>query len=130
MSATITVRDEMTADVWMKTLPRGVLTAHITVRDLIRKRVCEEVQGYNQARPEHVHGLIQPTAVERVLNGDTLQRRQQLDWEEQYRRAIAAFERNGFFILVDNRQVESLDDEIELKDGAEISFITLVPLVG
>lgn len=112
MSAAITVHDEMTADVWMKTLPRGVLTAHITVRDLIRKRVYEEVQGYNQARPEHVCGLIQPTAVERVLNGDTLQQRQQLDWEEQYRRAIAA------------------DDEIDLKDDANISFITLVPLVG
>ena len=38
-------------------------------------------------------------------------------------------DRNGQ-LLVDNRQVESLDEEIELKVATEVSFIKLVPLVG
>jgi hypothetical protein len=84
----------------------------------------------NRATPGYFHGLVQPTDAERVLNGGKLQKLRQIDWEEQYRRAIIAFERNGYFILVDDRQVESLDDEIELTADTEISFVKLVPLVG
>ena len=41
-----------------------------------------------------------------------------------------AFTRNGFFVLVGDRQVESLDEELELKVDTDVSFVKLVPLVG
>ena len=56
--------------------------------------------------------------------------RPKIDWEAQYARAIEAFTRNGFFVLVDDQQLESLDDEIFVRPGTAISFVKLVPLVG
>jgi hypothetical protein len=80
--------------------------------------------------PEYFRGLVQPTDAERVLNGYKLRQRRKIDWEEQYRRATEAFERNGFLILADDQQVENLDDEIEIRVNTEVSFVRLVPLVG
>jgi hypothetical protein len=53
-----------------------------------------------------------------------------VDPDEQYERAIRAFERNGFVVLVDDRQIEDLDAEVDLRMGTEITFLKLVPLVG
>jgi len=105
-------------------------TARISARELIRKRVYEEVREYNLKEPEIFRGLVQPTDAERALNGYRLRERRQIDWQAQFKRAVEAFERNGFFILVDDRQVESLDEEIEIKLRTEVSFVKLVPLVG
>ena len=43
---------------------------------------------------------------------------------------VEAFGRNGFVVLVDDRQVEELDEDIELALGTEVTFLKLVPLVG
>ena len=54
----------------------------------------------------------------------------QIDEEEQFHRALTAFESNGFFILVDDSQVTALDGEIVLAHDTTIRFIRLLPLVG
>jgi hypothetical protein len=53
-----------------------------------------------------------------------------VDAEEQCARALEAFGRNGFVVLVDDRQVEELDDVVDLPVGAQVTFLRLVPLVG
>jgi hypothetical protein len=130
MAATVTIYDETTVGERTHTLTLKFLTARVTARELIRRRVYEEVQEFNVSTPEYFRGLVQPAEAERVLNGYKLRHRRKIDWEEQYRRALDAFQTNGFFMLVDDRQVEGLDEEIELKVGTEVSFIKLVPLVG
>jgi hypothetical protein len=47
-----------------------------------------------------------------VANGYRLKGKRKIDWEEQFAKALAAFERNGFFVLVGERQAESLDEEL------------------
>jgi hypothetical protein len=42
----------------------------------------------------------------------------------------AAFARNGFVMIAGNRQVDDLDEVIDLSRAAEVSFIRLVPLAG
>jgi len=74
--------------------------------------------------------LVEPTNAERVLNGYKLKAKRKIDWEEQHKRALEAFERNGFFVLVGDKQAESLDQEFEVKVETEVSFVKLVPLVG
>jgi hypothetical protein len=128
--ATVTIYDETTAGERTRGLTLEFLTARVTARELIRRRVYEEVQEYNLSTPEHFRGLVQPTEAERVLNGYKLRQRRKINWEEQFERAVEAFDRNGFFMLVDDRQVESLDEEIELKVSTEVSFVKLLPLVG
>jgi hypothetical protein len=53
-----------------------------------------------------------------------------VDWEAQFRKALRAFQANRFLILVDRRQLDGLDDEIELRHDTEITFLKLVPLAG
>lgn len=106
------------------------LTETLTVRELIRARIYQEVQDFNRHRPEFFTGLVEPTNAERTLNGARLRQPRPVDWEEQFERALRAFEGNGFFILVGDRQAESLDERFRVAVDAEISFVKLTPLVG
>jgi hypothetical protein len=130
MAATISIFDETTTGERTASLKLDFLTTRITARELIRRRVYEEVQEYNLSMGEYFRGLVQPTDAEPVLNGFKLRKKRKIDWEAQYQRAVDAFERNSFILLVDDRQVESLDEEIELKLNTVASFMKLVPLVG
>lgn len=128
--ATVTVYDETTSGGRTNELTLEFLDERITVRELIRSRVYQEVTEYNARMPEYFRGLVQPTDAERVLNGYRVRERRRLDWEAQYENAIAAFRGNGFMILVDDRQVVELDEVVELRHDAAVTFLKLVPLVG
>ncbi len=130
MPATLTVHDETTSGQKTNTFTLECLTERVTVRELIRARIYQEVQDYNQKEPEYFRGLVEPTNAERVLNGYKLKAKRKIDWQEQYNRALQAFERNGFFVLVGDKQAETLDQEFEVKVDTEVSFVKLVPLVG
>ncbi|MCW3062034.1 MAG: hypothetical protein JWQ02_3855 [Capsulimonas sp.] len=130
MSHQITIYDETLSGERTPSLSLDLLSANITLRELIRRRVYEEVQDYNASTPEYFRGFVQPTDAERVLNSYRLKERKHIDWEAQYDRAIQSFLSNGFFVLVDDRQIEDLDTQIELKIKTQISFVKLVPLVG
>jgi hypothetical protein len=101
-----------------------------SARELIRSRVQQKVERYNQSLPDVFHGLVQPEESEQILNGFRLKVKRPLNWEVQYERACSSFERNGFLLLVDGRQVSELDERIELRPDSEIQFVKLVPLVG
>jgi hypothetical protein len=73
---------------------------------------------------------VQPTDAEQTLNGFRVRDHRQIDWKQQSERACDAFERNGFFVLVDDRQPDSLDEEITVGPDTRVSFVKLVPLVG
>jgi len=130
MPATLTIHDETSSGQKTHSFTLECLTERMTVRELIRARIYQEVQDYNMREPEYFRGLVEPTQAERTLNGYRLRERRKLDWQEQFQSAVEAFERNGFFVLVGNRQAERLDDEFEVKVDTEVSFVKLVPLVG
>jgi hypothetical protein len=130
MPTTITIHDETTSGQKTNSFTLDCLTEQMTVRELVRARIYQEVQDYNQKEPEYFRGLVEPTHAERVLNGYKLKAKRKIDWQEQYNRALEAFARNGFFVLVGDKQAESLDQEFEVKVDTEVSFVKLVPLVG
>jgi hypothetical protein len=130
MTTTLTIRDETTSGGTLHEFAMEVLTERITVRELIRSRVYQEVQDYNLRQPQEYRGLVQPTDAERTLNGFKLLKPRQLDWKTQFDKAVEAFEANQILILLDDKQVESLDDEIEVKPGTRVSFLRLTMLVG
>src|SRR6266487_5123555 len=105
MAATLTVRDETATGQSLSETVIEFLTERITVRELIRGRVYQEVQDYNRRQPEIFRGLVQPTDAEQQLNGGfKLRKRRDIDWKQQFEKACDAFERNGFFVLVDDKQ--------------------------
>ncbi len=132
MARTLTIRDETTFDFGGadEGITLDLPSERITVRELIRTRVYQEVRDHNLNRPEYFRGLVQPTDAERTLNGFKVRQRRRIDPEKQFERAIESFHRNGFFILVDGLQVDELEEEIEIKPDTTATFLKLVPLVG
>ena len=130
MPATLTIHDESATGETLLELTLTVSTERITVRDLIRQRVWHEVEEYNRRKPDTFHGLVQPTDSERTLNGYKLKQPRAIDATTQLAKAIDAFQGNRIIMLVDDRQVESLDEEITLQPNTRVSFLRLTPLVG
>ena len=97
----------------------------VSVRDIITERVYREVTEYNQRASQYKYALVQPTADEIQLNP-----KKQVNAERQVEIALAAFESNGFFLLVDDKQLEHLEQTVTIGDNTVISFIKLTPLVG
>ena len=130
MASTITIQDKssLSGPGFFWELP--VATEQLTVRELIKIRVFEEVEDYNARQSDLYRGLVQPTETEQTLNGYKMLKRREIDWEEQYESAVQAFQQNGFLVLVDDRQVTELDDVIEILPETSVTFLKLVPLIG
>jgi hypothetical protein len=129
--ALLTIQDETAMGGILHRLELEIAQETLTVRDLIAKRVQQEVAAYNARQPEVYRGLVQPTDSEKVLNGFRLRRAAKpIDAEEQLYKALEGFQQNSYFVLVNDRQVETLDEKIWLGAGATASFIKLTPLVG
>jgi hypothetical protein len=133
MSTTLKIRDETTLSLGgddERGFTLDLPDERITVRQLIRARVYREVHDYNLDQPEYFHGLIQPSDAERSLNGFKMRARRRIDPEKQVDLAERAFYTNGFILLVDDRQVDELEEEIEIRPDTTVTFLKLVPLVG
>lgn len=77
----------------------------VTARELIRLRARREFAArFPDALPE--------------------EREHQADLAER------AFRTNGFFLLVGDRQVEELDETVDLRTEPEVLFLRLLPLAG
>lgn len=134
----LTIRDETATGGVTGELTLDVLSETITVRELIRSRVYQEVDDHNRrvrgagAAPPY-RGLVTPTPDEQTLNGPRAggeTREREIDWRQQFEVACDAFDRNGFFVLIDDKQAESLDEAVTLSASSRVSFVKLTPLVG
>jgi hypothetical protein len=121
-------RDRHRARAARWTLPH--LPESITVRELIRHRVREEVARHNARPGHHFAGLVQPLDAEAELNGYRLRSPRRIEWEQQADIAERAFATNGFFVLVGDHQAEDLDDVVDLASDPDVAFVKLVPMVG
>jgi hypothetical protein len=133
MTATLTVRDETPAGGVSNEWSLEFLNETITVRDLIRERVYQEVQDHNVAQRAigPYRGLVQPEGYEQALNGPRSDAKPRpIDWHKQYEKAVEAFEANQVLILIDDRQAESLDESFTIGPGTSVTFLRLTLLVG
>jgi hypothetical protein len=144
---TITVIDEtMTGNILRQTtldMPDSVTT----VQDLIIARVTQEVEKYNKSKEEFLLNglLVRPTDAEVMLNhkpqphsrveffeekDKKLKKHLIVDVEKQCYIALDAFQKNGFMMLIDNRQAEDLLETVLIQPKTVLSFIKLTALVG
>jgi hypothetical protein len=132
MLTKLLIRDETTAGLGKAehTFTVHVSGEKISIRELIRQRVTQEVEEFNSRQPAVFRMLVQPNDTERTLNGFKFHTPRLVDPITQYEKAIEAFEGNGFIVLVDNYQVQELDDEIALHPETSVTFLKLIPLVG
>ncbi len=129
MPLTLSLLDETTAGERRSAGEFRFDIATLTLREIIRLRVQQEVERFNDSESEAFQGLIRPEKTERILN-DVRDRRLVLDWEKQYVKAISAFKGNGFLVFVDDRQLTDLEETIQLTAETKVTFLKLVPLIG
>ncbi len=127
---TLAIRDETTNGEPAHEFLLEVPAEHLTVRELIRSRVYQEVQDWNRRCPPVFRGLIQPTEAEQSLNGFAMKDIRQIDWKRQFDRAVEAFNTHRVIILVDDQHIDDIDAEITLRQGTVVSFLRLTPLTG
>ncbi|MFD8271648.1 hypothetical protein [Streptomyces flaveolus] len=101
--ATVTFRDETPTGKQLTERKLTGLPDRMTVRELIALRVREEATRHD-AHP--------------------------VDVARRTKAAEHAFLTNGFFVLSGDRQLESLDETVDLTPAPTLIFIKLVALVG
>ncbi|OLT35766.1 hypothetical protein BJF79_31915 [Actinomadura sp. CNU-125] len=126
----VTFRDETATGAPVAEFAVAGLPGRMTVRELIRLRVREEVARHNARPSDRFAGLVRPDDAEAEQNGYRLREPRRLDWERQADIAERAFLGNGFVMLAGDRQVDDLDEEIDLTADPDLVFIKLVPLAG
>ncbi|MBT1697316.1 hypothetical protein KK083_10540 [Fulvivirgaceae bacterium PWU4] len=126
----LTIRDRTGAGKVTHEMRVPLRTDKVTVQDIIEARVIAEVDAYNAKLPEYFQGLVQPTDAESTLNGYKMKVRKKVDPEKQVYIALDAFQKNAYFVLIDNKQAEALDQEVHVKSSTTVSFLKLTPLVG
>lgn len=109
---TVTVVDETTSGERRAGGECAVPGERPTLRELIRSRALQEAADSPEQPGPGQPGSGQPGP------------------EERCALALAAFERNGFLVLVGERQVEDLDERLDLRSDPEVTFLRLVPLAG
>ena len=124
----------MLVEVLDKTIPGEIsntfkieLEQITTPEKIISARVHVEVKNYNNKIFKKQHSLVMPLKKEDALNS---KKTKEVDAEKQIYVALEAFQKNGFFIMVDDLQVTELKQKIQLKSNSTISFIKLTQLVG
>ena len=127
---TIAIKDENFSGSIIHEINLDFQQENVTVRDIITQRVIHEVENYNQKLPAYFNGLVESSDAEKTINGFKLTTRKMIDAEKQVYVALDAFTKNGYFLLIDTIQSESLEQEVFLKSTTSISFIKLTPLVG
>lgn len=127
MPALLTIRDQALCGNESSEWMLEVAAERITVRELIRSRVYQEVSEFNTLQPRRFGGLVQPTAFEDKINP---QNQRIIDWKAQFDLACDAFEKSRILILVGDRQVTSLESEIDITPSTTVTFMRLMLLVG
>ncbi|MGD1916623.1 MAG: hypothetical protein ACFCBV_10620 [Phycisphaerales bacterium] len=140
MPATLTIRDEglgaaegQGVDIYELTVP----DERLTIRELIRERVYQEVDDHNHraraGEDNRFRGLVRPNDVEASLNSAASREKRtprQIDWKAQFELATEAFEDRRVLVLVGEKQATDLDEVFTISPGMEVTFLRLVPLVG
>jgi len=130
MAINVKIKDQSGAGRVAATTTLEGISSRITLRDLVRTRVRDEVARYNAGPQPVFSGLVMPEGAKATPEGFRMAKPRRINWETQADRALESFSRNGFFVLVDDRQVTDLDEELELTADSDIRFVRLVQLIG
>jgi hypothetical protein len=113
----------------------------ITLAELIQSKVAAKVFAVNEGMDDWLRPASNfLSEEERRLNKNLVEQREEkrrkamkelkLDAEQAGYEALAGFQRNAFFVIVDGTQKTDLEEELQLSEYSQVQFIRLMPLVG
>lgn len=140
MSAVLRIIDKQLGQVANDSFELHLASERLTARELIERRVADEVEQINQNRSkirrDHDQARsflvrIDTDATEKRLNTPKpLRHKTTLNEAEEIETAIKGFMSNVFVLLFDDHQIEDLDSELTVTPTSEVVFLRMVPLVG
>ena len=118
-----------------------LVSERMTPREIIRRRVENEVAELNNQRRMKAGATASTRSFlvdsgssppELLLNAKRSPKGPLalLDAESETDRALTAFGKRAFILLVDDRQVEDPDAAVTVGQGSEVVFLYLTPLKG
>ena len=102
----------------------------VSVRSLIEARVDRFLSWQSERQKEIAHPSVGLDTREVELNPSRQRKPDSDKRSRMVEESCEAFEKNGFFVLVDGVQKHRLDEMVPLTPESEIRFLQLVPLVG
>lgn len=137
---TLTVIEEIFGSGNMTNLQVPLPGERLTLTELITAKVTAKVYAINEDLEAKEASGYFLTPAEKLLNRDVMEQREkkyhdhlkalQLDAEKAVYEALAGFQKNAFFVIIDGEQKADLAEEIALTDRTQVHFIRLMPLVG
>jgi hypothetical protein len=127
MTAMLTFRDQRPGSAKGIARQLQLTSNRITARELVRHRIEADIEADFANRRSA--WLVTPGDTERALNGERGPY-VQFDVDAYTEVAFQAFERNGFFMIFDGRQVTDLDEVLTVERDSALTFVRLVPMVG
>lgn len=109
-------------DAWEMTVENPLMP----LKDLILMRVEEEIRRMEKGIESRFFAY--QNREEKLLNKP--KKPELPDPEAAGYRALEAFQKQTYFVLIDDRQVQDLEEMIELRPDSKVSFVKLTPLVG
>jgi|SRR5579859_3923314 len=103
----------------IRELEQGYQLDHERVLRALQRQYLTDPELHEQANQGRI-GL--PSAMPPVI--------QPIDVQQETAKAVDAFRRKTFLILVDGKQVDQLDETVILTQSSKIVFMRLTPLVG
>ena len=132
----LTIKEEVFGTGKINEIPIQLSSERITLSDLIQQKVINKIKEVNKNIKTKSISPFYKTTQEQVLNQDAIQKRfaklkdGTIDAEKACYEALAGFQKNVFFVILDGQQREELQEELILTQNSEVRFIQLMPLVG
>ena len=98
----------------------------ITASELIEQRIITEMNKIKRRSVKQNSYLVDIRDDNKVLDVNSLE----VETNKQIELAKIAFRKNGYFIIVDNEQIEGLETEFLIHEQSKIEFFRLTVLVG
>ncbi len=98
----------------------------ITASELIEQRIITEMNKIKRRSVKQKSYLVDIRDDNKVLDVNSLE----VETNKQIELAKIAFRKNGYFIIVDNEQIEGLETEFLIHEQSKIEFFRLTVLVG
>jgi hypothetical protein len=101
-------------------------SAEVTAAEVIRGRVMAELARVGGTVPRPI---VVASELEQAING-ARPNPQKLDVQRETERALSAFAKGRFVLVIDGRQIERADETFTLTADSPVTFVRLVPLRG
>jgi hypothetical protein len=117
-------------------LPLGDLASNPTLRDLIERIVTLEVSAFRERQRDGllIRALTEVQIQEQRETGKIamggLEDAQEVQTDDAVKVALQAFEDGLYYVFMNDEQIESLEQPVNLSTQSKIMFLRLVALAG